>query len=168
VEDMMHIEKEFEGYATFVRLAEDQGMTLADITAVINAIRFAGSAFDEVADVKDKTKFATLLRAIADADLAAAKLEVEMAGSLREVVALKEEVERLEKENESLRYPTFEMTVKEDGLTYVKGGLAKPICTNCSDSKRKPMYLSYVSIDESLRYWKCSACESKEFLRPSL
>jgi hypothetical protein len=161
VEEIMELEQEFDGYATFVRLTEGVDMTPADITAAINAIKFVGSAFDEVADVKDKTKFASLLRAIAGADLAAAKLESEMAEKIREINRLMARVETLEAEKLSSSQKPARSLIFKDGLYYEEGTEDGPFCPSCYDDKEKIIRLTEeAAMFQVFGKFKCRTCNS--------
>jgi hypothetical protein len=137
-------------------------MTPADISAAINAVKFIRSAVDDVIDVKDTAKYATLLRAITAADLAAATLETEMAEKIREINRLTTRVETLEAEKIKVDRNPVRSLIFKDGYYYDEGNNEGPFCSTCYDDKGKYIRLSETpGALKALGRWTCNACTSR-------
>ena len=160
------LESEFEVYASVVRenlrnagrelMASEFVQAIAAGKAAVDGLRILATYANEVKDVSKRGEF---MRIIGELSLELAETQIKLSERFRENDELKNHINALQKEVESLKNPDTKLRLF-NGLYYAPEDKA-PFCTGCYDNNRKRIRVTKLTGSfRMLGEYRCPVCDS--------
>lgn len=161
--DNLDIEREFRQYAEFQQSLESDDVI--EIAKALAGAKNASGLLKEAIDLASTTKNADLVRNLSKLNLEMASVENALATTQREVTALENENAALRQQLKETQSPSLKI-IRKNGLSYVEGDEATPICAGCYSSKKQVIPLNFKPVPPAVRQgnpanrYKCPSCEA--------